>query len=328
MAIRIRPFEVDDYDAIVAVLNSATPRTVMSVARLKDWDTHAPDYLKAARWVAESDGNIVAVGDYSQSSDMYHPQKFRVAVSVQPEYQRRGIGSELYDFVTAQLGVHGPIAYQARAYADQDNSLRFLQQRGYEEDFRMWESLLDVDSFDFEPWRGIEQRLRVEGIEIVSLTDLAGDPDRDRRVFELERETLRDVPSPESVTSHREELSHDEVEEQFTRYVERVINHPDRPRDAYFVARRGGEYVGLTYFEVDREHQRAEIMMTGVKKDYRGAGIGTALKVRGAQWAREHGYRSIVTGNDTVNLPILAINERMGFVREPEMIFFEKPLSS
>lgn len=326
MTIQIRPFENADYDAIVAVLNSAVPRNVTTVARLLDWDTNHPAHLKAARWVAEMDGAIVAIGEYAQSPDLYHPGKFQVVVTVHPRYQHRGIGSELYDFVTARLESHDPIGYQARCYGDQEDALRFIEARGFEEDFRMWISQLDVDSFDPEPWHGLEASLEARGIQIVSLAELTGDRDRDWRVFLLERETTQGIPSPQSVTSTHEQLTPEEVEERFTRYVERVLNHPERPLDAYFVARFEGEYVGLTYFELDREHRRAEILMTGVKEAYRGWGIGIALKLRGIAWARQHGYKTIVTGNDTVNWPILAINDRLGFVRQPEMIFFEKAL--
>ncbi len=326
MSMAIHPFGPIHYEAITRVMNRAVPRNPVTAARIKDWDIHRPGHLKAERWVTDIDGVVVAVGDYSQSSDMYHPQKFQVSITVDPDYQHRGIGSALYDFLTAQLEQHEPIAYQARAYADQEDTLRFLQTRDFVEDFRMWESELDVSSFQAEAYGDVDERLQARGFEIVPLTDLADDPRRDRLVFELERETMQDIPSPESVTSTREQLKPEEVEERMARYVERVINHPDRPLDAYFVARHGNEYVGLTYFELDREHLRADILMTGVKRDYRGLGIGTALKVRGVLWAREHGYKTIVTGNDTVNRPILAINDRMGFVRQPEMIFFEKRL--
>ncbi|SRR5579884_421866 len=323
---RIRPFDPGDYGAIVSVMNLAAPRSPTTVARVRDWDENRPARLKAGRWVVEAKDAIVAVGAFSQSPDLYHPQKFQIAIHVHPAHQGRGIGSSLFDVVTGQLQPHDPIGYQGRAYADDERALRFLVQRGFQEDFRTWESVLDVERFDPSPWQGLEEQLRAQGIQIRSLAEIGDDPGRDRQIFELERDTMRDIPSPPSVTSHREDLTPEQIEERFARYVERALHHPDRPPESFFVARRGGEYIGLSYFELDREHRIAEILMTGVTREYRGRGVGTALKVRGVRYACDHGYRTIITGNDTLNRPILAINDRLGFVRQPQLIFFEKSL--
>lgn len=43
-------------------------------------------------------------------------------------------------------------------------------------------------------------------------------------------------------------------------------------------------------------------------------------------YAKTHGYREIRARNDALNTPMLHINERLGFVREPAWIGFEKVL--
>ena len=44
------------------------------------------------------------------------------------------------------------------------------------------------------------------------------------------------------------------------------------------------------------------------------------------RYAREHGRREIKTWNDQSNRPMLAINEAMGFVRQPAWIELRKEL--
>ena len=51
-----------------------------------------------------------------------------------------------------------------------------------------------------------------------------------------------------------------------------------------------------------------------------------ALKLHVIKYAQERGYTLIKTRNDTENLPILTLNEKLGFVRQPAWIEYEKVL--
>lgn len=63
-----------------------------------------------------------------------------------------------------------------------------------------------------------------------------------------------------------------------------------------------------------------------MKREYRGRGIATALKVRTVEYARGRGYRQIRTENEIHNAPMIAINDRFGFQRQPVWITFWKDL--
>lgn len=55
--------------------------------------------------------------------------------------------------------------------------------------------------------------------------------------------------------------------------------------------------------------------LTGVKQEYRGRGLGKLLKAHMLLWITEKfpEIKTIVTGNDVTNKPMLSINTRMGF---------------
>jgi hypothetical protein len=45
--------------------------------------------------------------------------------------------------------------------------------------------------------------------------------------------------------------------------------------------------------------------------------LPTSLKVLGALYARQNGAQKLVTDNDLRNVPILAINRKMGYQQQP-----------
>jgi GNAT superfamily N-acetyltransferase len=60
-----------------------------------------------------------------------------------------------------------------------------------------------------------------------------------------------------------------------------------------------------------------ENAFTGMLRDYRGRGIAQALKVRTIMYAKQSGVSEILTENDSVNAPILAVNKKLGYKRWP-----------
>jgi len=227
-------FTPEYYSVITDIRNAAMPRDPTTAERLRDRGENQQSHLKHERWVAQWNDRIVGVGEYSQSADLYHPHKFRISVYVYPEYQRRGIGSALYEHVVHQLRAFDPISNQARTYEDDERSLAFLQHRYFVEDFRQWESHLDVMAFDALPYCERETFLLERGIHITSLAELDDNPACNRQIFDLERRTTRDIPSPESITMAPDDLTAVDQEQQFSRYAERVLHHRRYPREAFF----------------------------------------------------------------------------------------------
>ena len=60
------------------------------------------------------------------------------------------------------------------------------------------------------------------------------------------------------------------------------------------------------------------------KPQYRHQGIGLAMKIRAIAYAQSSGYVLIKAENDAKNKPMLAMNEKIGYVRKPALITFEK----
>lgn len=147
---------------------------------------------------------------------------------------------------------------------------------------------LDLATVRLEP-------VTVEGLSVVALSEIEAES-----LFELFAATRVDIPA----VIPRHELTRAE----FRREV-----LPNLDRDASVVAVARDEPVGLAFVRSDRAGGRALAEMTGVRREHRGRGIATLVKVESLRRARDLGVRTMLTENDVANVSMLAVNRRLGF---------------
>ncbi|HKN06637.1 MAG TPA: GNAT family N-acetyltransferase, partial [Thermoplasmata archaeon] len=86
--------------------------------------------------------------------------------------------------------------------------------------------------------------------------------------------------------------------------------------EAWFLAYDGETYVAMSNLEKSlTESDSLRVGFTGTRAAYRGRGIASELKRRALEYARGKGVRYLRTVNDSLNLPMWAINQKQGFVR-------------
>lgn len=307
----IRPFVPEDYPALVEIhssLNIVWPERPATPQAWAEVDRNRSQQTRYQRWVAVEDGRVVGFSAYSQGPGAYPAHSFHVNVEVTRQYQRRGIGAALYAQVMQGIAGFNPPALRADAYANLPEGFAFLQKRGFYEAFRETPVHLNVMAFDPGPYTDLDRRLNAQGIAIKTLRELESDPERNQKLYDLYWEANDDVP-------HEGE---GEQRPDFGEWLVWGINDPTILPDAYFVAVRGAEYIGLRELG---KYPGSDLLMgglLGVRRRYRQQGVGLALQLSGIAYAREHGYRVLKTCTAVQNAPMQALFNKLGYVRDPE----------
>lgn len=231
------------------------------------------------------------------------PGRLWVTTSLAPVWRGRGIDTQMLQYAIAELGPEiGGLATCVRE--DHLQHADFLEEFGFVERFRSWGAHLDLKAFDPTRFDTAIQRLQPSGIRLVSYAELLS-IDNDRKLLDLKRDLDRDVLSFDPIApSGRSDILGDEY---ILAGLTVAVNQQD-------------EFVGMASL---RRTSSAEIIdsgLTGVRREYRGRGIATALKVRSLTVAQELGATENGTGGGGTNAPMKQLNQKLGYEVGPEWV--------
>jgi GNAT superfamily N-acetyltransferase len=319
ITLTIRPFEVEDYDAIARLHSVNFPEFSMGADEWRFEDEHRPAHCRLARWVAEWDGQVVGFAHYDQHAGHYHPGKFQLHVAVDPALFLRGIGRRLYELVVRELRGLDPLSIDAWSREDMACRVGFFERRGFVEDMRMWTSVLNLTTFDPSRFAHLAPAVEAQGIQIRALAELGPtDPVVLRKLYEMWSEVRRDIPHPP--TDEPTEVS-----------LQSFLENHDRPSllpEGFFVALDGEMYVGTSHLWRSPDPRVLRTGGTGVRRAYRRRGIAFALKVRSLEFGKARGYTSVQTENELNNRGMLAINDQLGFAKNPAWVHYLKSFAA
>jgi GNAT superfamily N-acetyltransferase len=311
----IRLSEASDYDALSSLHNAVYPDNRLSAAELEHFDAAYEPPCQFARFVTLRDDVLLGSATYEQHAGMYHPQQFYLTLFVSPEAEGQGLGGALYSRLLDELALFHPTTLRAQVKETQTHALRFATRRGFTEEKRDFMATLEPQRFDDAPFAGAIKRFEASGFVIRSLAELSQDPEMPQKFYDLFSVVRQDVPRSSPATPIP-----------FETFFKDTFAAPDFFPEGSFVALDGERYIGLTQFWRGEATDDLFTGLTAVRREYRRRGVALALKVHALRFARELGAPLIYTDNDSRTAPMIALNDALGFVRQPAYLSLVKRL--
>ncbi len=297
MTVLIRPGNDDDA-AIVELTNLVHPPAErMTKEEFRHQETLRNPSDAWSRLVAVEGERLIAVADAANNHSR-PPQKFTLYLAVHPEFRRRGVGTELEGRLRAFARQHGGTELTATLREDDTGSRTFLERLGYQEVYRRFQMELNVRRFDWGHYQGWRDKLGT--LQLLTWGEAGSTEENLRKLYELSVTLTADVPHPDGAPR----FSYEE----FIKYFAAPGFRPD----ALFLMADAGEWVAMTGLLIP-EGRPAYTYFTGVRREYRGRGLATALKLASIEYAKDHEITAMRTTNDTVNYAMVAVNEKLGY---------------
>lgn len=305
----------DHADAIQREMDPDDPLLPREKRRLLIRSAFKVPYMNKAIYLALADGGEAAgfasVSVENEKSPSYPSNKHicNLTLSVLGKYRRKGLGTRLLRHITADLAVKEPavtefltpvILEAGRLFFNRSGGTVSLEQSSN----RLY--LKDLDWAMVEAWaaEGVRRNPATKVIKTPVI------PEEDiKKYSKVYSETINQQPlgdlslkmeiTPAEIRLHEEQNLANGVEE-----------------TTIYTSESDGSVSGLTetLYLKEAGHKVTQLL-TGVRADCRGRGLGKLLKALMLLHIRKAypGVKYIATGNADSNAPMLAINNKLGF---------------
>jgi GNAT superfamily N-acetyltransferase len=239
-------------------------------------------------------------------------------LSVLPEFRRKGLATRLLRHVAAEMAALEPAIADFLTPVLIEPGFRFMAALGGKVSLVHGENRLCLKGLDWalvEAWAA-EGARRNSSASIVKTQVI---PEGDIKDFcRVYSETMAQQPFGE--ISMKIEITPEQVRLGEARALESGAEHT-----TIYAKEADGSVSGLTETQYMPElGHRVWQMLTGVRADCRGRGLGKLLKALMLLHIRETypGVKYIVTGNADSNAPMMAINKALGFRKHRPVLIY------
>jgi GNAT superfamily N-acetyltransferase len=314
----IRPVRTpEDAPALAALFNQSRPEPMTAEDLIDGWSKTSPDGIRHRLAAVDETGAVVGSGGAAHDP-WDQPERWNVGARVDLAARGRGLGSVLLTKVETFARSQGATVLEAECRDSDPAILAWAERRGYRQVRHLFESTLDLATFDESRFAGSSQQVEeAAGIRIRTLADVAGEKEAyQHRIYELVSRTVFDIPGVTLAWFPP-----------FDEWAKWALNEAETPPDCHIFAADGERVVGVTALERIKTTGAMYTAHTSVDPGYRGKGIALALKLASIAVARQHGAPYMRTNNDALNAPMLAVNRKLGYVPTPGIYRLEKNLA-
>lgn len=297
MSFTIRPANLPaDYPRITELLNAAyaKPTTAEEVAHE---DASMPEGSVLRHFVAvDGTGHPVGFAKAHRYPNT-KPGKFYAYVVVDPAVRRTGIGSALLAHLEQVATAAGGNYFLGEVRDDDASSRAFVEKRGYALQRHGYYSSLDLTTWEGARFAGVLDQVKASGIQLFTLDQM---DEAAPKLYEMMSHTVIDIPGYEGTSFMSWET-----------WQNYLIQPAGQSR--VLVAADGDRFVGVTMLH-PAEEGTLYTPHTSVLREYRGRQIALALKLASIDLALAAGAKTLTTGNDSLNVGMLKVNQKLGYI--------------
>jgi GNAT superfamily N-acetyltransferase len=314
--IQLRPVESDgDFDQLAAWFTILENETSTGPDIKKEYEQLKERLL--VKVAADEQGE--RLGFYWASRNMVEPDRADMYLFVQPEKRRQGVGSLLY--ADLERAAREAQAKNLRVNVGDDCApdRAFTERRGFVERRHSIAMELELKTFDDRPYDELIARLQGQGFRFTSMEALGNTEQAQRRLFALNDTAAADTPG--SVGEHPwtsfEDFQHRVCQSDWYKPAGQMV----------VIDTASGAWVAMSAITRHPGNDFAYNLFTGVEASYRGRKLAQAVKVLALRYARDVlGAARVRTHHNEENLPMIAIDRKLGYHQTPGRYVMEKVL--
>jgi RimJ/RimL family protein N-acetyltransferase len=307
---------VDHFGAVAALLNTieTEPNTPES---LSEW------YYKQLADGIKFFVAVDPVGSVHAFSGLYRMNTnlegyYGMYLVVTGELWGHGLGSQLLDHLLLHAARLGVKTLRTRVRDNSDHSIRFADRRGFVQKYHSIEMVLELNTWDDYQYEPLLQALRVQGFLFTNMAELGDTQDARRKLYALNNGAAATDPGSGGILpwSSFEEFERDVCNSSWY--------HPDGQIVA--IDTQTGEWAAMSAITVFAGADHAYNLFTGTDIRYRGRKLAQAVKTLALRKAPTYGVGRVRTSHNSENVPMIAIDTKLGYTRMPGTLVMEKEL--
>jgi mycothiol synthase len=229
------------------------------------------------------------------------PGQFFIDCWVHQDFRKQGIGTKMILDAIAFATSCGAKKLLTLVREDAAFALRFAETLGFVKVTLAAENVLDLELFDMTKFSDPRAMLITKGFSFTDFSHWGDTLEHRHALHNLFLTLFRDAPN-------------NDYQPSFEDFQKQTLKHKFfEPSGVQLALDSQGQAIGFSSLNFNPSNGESFCDGTWVQVDHRGQGVAFALKLAACRWALTKGVKKIVTGNDSSNAPMLAINTKLGF---------------
>lgn len=315
MNIKLRPVDIErDFGQLAELFTREQDEPTTEAGLREDYEAHKERII---RLMAAEDAAGELLGFNWATKSRFDASEVYFYIIVKPEHRRHGAGSRLYeDFLQAATEA-GAKKLQV-SIRDNDPVFRaFADRRGFVERGHTIAMEMNLDAFDDKPYDAVIERLKGEGFRFTTMEELGDTIEARQKLYALNDTAASETPGSDG---QHPWLSFEDFEKNVCK-----MDWYKPGAQLVVIDSSTGDWAAMSAITRFAGADYAYNLFTGVDKRYRGRKLAQAVKVLALRHARKVlEVRTVRTTHNILNLPMIAIDRKFGYVQIPGMFRMEK----